>query len=96
MHWMGHYIIMRKQGGTDPMIRLEIKKSIKSRYFLIAVALLYIMFMLGDSGQVLGDETSTTILQAIWNKFHGNWTKGFSSSYLTPMNNMWQDNIMVS
>ena len=52
---MGHYIIMRKQGGTDPMIRLEIKKSIKSRYFLIAVALLYIMFMLGDSGQVLGD-----------------------------------------
>ena len=45
---------MRKQGGTDPMIRLEIKKSIKSRYFLIAVALLYIMFMLGDSGQVLG------------------------------------------
>ena len=83
---------MRKQGGTDPMIRLEIKKSIKSRYFLIAVALLYIMFMLGDSGQVLGDETSTTILQAIWNKFHGNWTKGFSSSYLTPMNNMWQDN----
>lgn len=56
---------MRKQGGTDPMIRLEIKKSIKSRYFLIAVALLYIMFMLGDSGQVLGDETSTTILQAI-------------------------------
>ena len=83
---------MRKQGGTDPMIRLEIKKSIKSRYFFIAVALLYIMFMLGDSGQVLGDETSTTILQAIWNKFHGNWTKGFSSSYLTPMNNMWQDN----
>ena len=50
---------MRKQGGTDPMIRLEIKKSIKSRYFLIAVALLYIMFMLGDSGQVLGDETSS-------------------------------------
>lgn len=92
MHWMGHYIIMRKQGGTDPMIRLEIKKSIKSRYFLIAVALLYIMFMLGDSGQVLGDETSTTILQAIWNKFHGNWTKGFSSSYLTPMDSMWQDN----
>lgn len=83
---------MRKQGGTDPMIRLEIKKSIKSRYFLIAVALLYIMFMLGDSGQVLGDETSTTILQAIWNKFHGNWTKGFSSSYLTPMDSMWQDN----
>ena len=74
------------------MIRLEIKKSIKSRYFLIAVALLYIMFMLGDSGQVLGDETSTTILQAIWNKFHGNWTKGFSSSYLTPMDSMWQDN----
>ena len=33
MHWMGHYISMRKQGGTDPMIRLEIKKSIKSRYF---------------------------------------------------------------
>lgn len=83
---------MRERRCVDFMIGLEIKKNIKSIYFVISVVLLYIMFLLGDSGQVLRGETSTTIIQAIWSKFHGNWCKGVSSSYLVCMNNMWTGN----
>ncbi len=75
------------------MIKLELKKNVKSRYFLISVVLLYIVFMLGDSGQVLNDGISkTTIIGAIWSKFHGNWNRGIDSSYLIRMNDIWIGN----
>lgn len=75
------------------MVKLEIKKNIVSIYFLISVLLLYLIFMLGDSGHVLSDDRlTTTIIGAIWNKYHGNWKMGFDSSYLTRMYSMWTDN----
>lgn len=75
------------------MVKLEIKKNIVSIYFLISVLLLYLIFMLGDSGHIFPDDKlTTTIIGAIWNKYHGNWKMGFDSSYLTRMYSMWTDN----
>lgn len=85
---------MKKKGSRERsrLIRYEVKKNIISIYFVISVFLLYAVFMLGDSGCVLQDGTSTTIIGAIWNKLHGNWLTGSDSSYLVRMNAMWSDN----
>lgn len=74
------------------MIKLEFKKNILSVYFMISIFLLYITFLFGDSGQVLLDDTSTTIVGAIWSKLHGNWKMCGDSSFLVRMNAMWSDN----
>lgn len=74
------------------MIKLEIKKNIFSFMFVISVFLLYIVFMLGDSGNVLLGDVSTTILGAIWNKYHGNWQTCIDSSCFLRMYSMWTDN----
>lgn len=74
------------------MLRLEMKKSIFSIYFGISILLLYLMFLLGNSGQVLMNGTSTTVVNAIWNKFHGNWRMCSDSSYFVRMFHMWTDN----
>lgn len=74
------------------MIRTEIKKNVVSIFFLISIILLYIMFLLGDSGQVLPGNSSTTIIGAIWNKLHGNWDSSIDSYYLVRMKSIWNDN----
>lgn len=74
------------------MIKLEFKKNIISIYFVISIFLLYITFLLGDSGHVLLDDTSTTIIGAIWSKLHSNWKMCSDSSFLVRMNAMWSDN----
>lgn len=74
------------------MIKSELKKNVISVYFVISVLLLYITFLLGDSGQVLPGRTSTTIIGAIWSKFHGNWEICSDSSFLVRMNAIWNDN----
>ena len=74
------------------MIKSEIKKNVISVYFVISVLLLYIIFLLGDSGQVLPGGMSTTIIGAIWSKFHGNWEMCSDSSFLVRMNAIWDDN----
>lgn len=77
------------------MLVLETKKSIKNFSFLISIFLLYIIFMLGDSGAVLPGEETTTIMGAVWNKFHGNWYMCSDSSYLVRMYRMWNDNMYL-
>lgn len=74
------------------MVRLEIKKNIQNLLFVISVFFLYTIFVLGDSGAVLMDGTTTTILGGIWNKSHGNWMVCSDSSYLVRMYLMWTDN----
>lgn len=74
------------------MIQLEIKKNVVCVYFVISVFLLYSLFLLGNSGFVLADNTSTTIIAAIWKKLHGNWETSMDSSCLVRMNAMWNDN----
>lgn len=76
------------------MVRLEIKKNIQSFLFVISVLLLYVVFLLGDSGNILPNGT-TTILGAIWNKYHGNWLICSDSSCLVRMYSMWTDNIYL-
>ena len=74
------------------MIRSELKKNIINVYLFISILLLYVTFLFGDSGHVLLDDTSTTIIGAIWSKFHGNWKMCSDSSFLVRMNAMWSDN----
>lgn len=74
------------------MVRLEIKKNVQSFLFVISVFLLYTVFLFGDSGAVLMDGTTTTIIGAIWNKFHGNWLVCSDSSCIVRMYLMWTDN----
>lgn len=74
------------------MIKLELKKNIINVYLIISILLLYFTFLFGDSGHVLLDDTSTTIIGAVWNKFHNNWKMCSDSSFLVRMNAMWSDN----
>lgn len=74
------------------MLRLEIKKNLENLSFLLAVLLLYLLFLMGYSGEVLPGDQSTTVIGAIWNKLHGNWQTCFESSYLLRMHRMWCDN----
>ena len=74
------------------MIKLELKKNIINVYLVISILLLYFTFLFGDSGHVLLDDTSTTIIGAVWNKFHNNWKMCSDSSFLVRMNAMWSDN----
>lgn len=75
------------------MVTLEIKKNIRNFSFLLSVLLLYLVFLLGDSGAVLlGDNQHTTVIGAIWNKFHGNWQVCSDSSCLVRMYRLWTDN----
>ena len=74
------------------MIKLELKKNIISVYFVVSIFLLYFTFLFGDSGHVLLDDTSTTIVGAIWSKLHSNWKVCSDSSFLVRMNAMWSDN----
>lgn len=74
------------------MVKLEIKKNLITIYFIISTLLLYTVFLLGDSGHVLQDNTSTTIIGAIWNKWQGNWQRCSDSSFLVRMYTMWSDN----
>lgn len=75
------------------MIRLELKKNIVNIYLVISIFLLYLTFLFGGSGHVLlDDDTSTTIISAIWSKLHGNWKMCSDSSFLIRMNAMWSDN----
>lgn len=75
------------------MITLEIKKNIRNLSFLLSVLLLYLVFLLGDSGAILpGDNQHTTVMGAIWNKFHGNWQTCSASSCLVRMYRLWTDN----
>lgn len=78
--------------GEMAMVKMEIKKNVVNIFFLISIILLYIVFLLGDSGQVLPGNTSTTIIGAIWNKLHGNWEISSDSYYLVRMKRIWNDN----
>lgn len=78
------------------MIKLEIKKNLTTISFIISVLLLYIIFLLGDSGHVLPDNTTTTILGAIGNKMQGNWQRSSDSSFLVRMYTMWNDNAYLT
>ncbi|MCD7708402.1 MAG: hypothetical protein LUI02_00850 [Clostridiales bacterium] len=72
------------------MIRTEIKKNICSVWFIAAIALMYLFFMLCDSGNVLPEGSATTVVSAIWNKLHGNWAAGsFTTSSLLQIDDVW-------
>ncbi|MCD7709587.1 MAG: hypothetical protein LUI02_06910 [Clostridiales bacterium] len=74
------------------MIRTEIKRNICSVWFVVAIALMYALFMTGDSGKVLNDWTSTTVIAAIWEKLHGNWQQDLGeTSSLIKMYDVWTD-----
>ncbi len=47
------------------MIRSELKKNIINVYLFISILLLYVTFLFGDSGHVLLDDTSKTIIGAM-------------------------------
>ncbi|MCD7708898.1 MAG: hypothetical protein LUI02_03390 [Clostridiales bacterium] len=72
------------------MIRTEIKRNLSSIWFLVGIALMYALFMVGDSGNVLPDGSATTVISAIWNKLHGNWAAGsFTTSSLLQIDDVW-------
>lgn len=79
------------------MIKLEIKKSVVNIFFLISIVLLYFTFLSGQSGRVLpeniqGPNSQVSVITAIWNKLHGNWSKSLDSYYMTRMQGIWRDN----
>lgn len=77
------------------MIKCELKKTMISIYFIISVFLLYMMFMLGDSGRVLPGNVTASVIGGIWNKLHKNWVISSDSSYLVRMYHMWSDNVYL-
>lgn len=73
------------------MVRMEIRKNIISVFFPVSVFLLYLMFLMGDGGDILPDGGRVSVLGAIWNKLQGNWQHTADSCCLAHMN-LWRGN----
>lgn len=78
------------------MIQSELKKNIISIYFVFSVFLLYVLFLMGDTGPFYADNSSVTIIGAIWGRLHGKWNISVASSFLVQMDGMWTGNPYLS